>query len=180
MALVLWSSGLHCPQKRKHGKTVHIWLLWGSVYSNSGFPHPNHMMDLLTLAIFQRWARGSMSNGSQQRQMRVAVSAVVVCLRGANPTSTEIFTSITPPSLYSVFTTLILQTLIHQSSSFIHILPTKSHHSLHHFHFHHFQTVNFPLRPIVQSTGGWVVKRLYAVKRRFLKMSCLSLLTAWL
>ena len=28
-----------------------------------------------------------------------------------------------------LFTTLILQTLIHQSSSFIHILPTKSHHT---------------------------------------------------
>ena len=129
---MLWSSALHSPQKRgAPEKCAHLAVV-RIHHSKLWFSPPQPHDQTFDRGHFSEVGQ-RMSTGSQQRQMRVAVSAAVVCLRGANPSSTEI--SITTIPLYYTY---ILKTLIHQSSSFIHILPTKSHHSLHHFHFHHF------------------------------------------
>ena len=98
---MLCSSALHSPQKRGAPERVHIWLsvkfgitkLWFSP-SQTGYPGFDR----------SRFLQGGLdiTPGTQQRQMRVAVSAAVVCLRGANPSSTEI--SITTIPLYYTYT----------------------------------------------------------------------------
>ena len=101
MAGVLWSSALHSPQKRGAPEnSAHLAVvgisnskLWFSPpQPHDGSFHPGDFSE-----VGQR-----MSTGSQQRQMRVAVSAAVVCLRGANPSSTEIFITTIP--LYYTYT----------------------------------------------------------------------------
>ena len=98
---MLWSSALHSPQKRgAPEKCAHLAVVRLSVaklWFSPPQPHDGSFDRGHFSEVGQR-----MSTGSQQRQMRVAVSAAVVCLRGANPTSTEIFTSITP--LYYTYT----------------------------------------------------------------------------
>ena len=98
---MLWSSALHSPQKRGAPEKcahlavvgIHVSKLWFSPpQSHDGTFHPGDFSE-----VGQR-----MSTGSQQRQMRVAVSAAVVCLRGANPSSTEIFITTIP--LYYTYT----------------------------------------------------------------------------
>ena len=109
---VLWCSGaLRSTPLRKgeHRKSVHIWMsvkfgitkLWFSP-SQTEYPSVDH-------GDFRNTDQ-RMRGGMEQRQMRVAVSAAVVCLRGANPSSTEILITTTP------LTTLYTSNLIHQSS----------------------------------------------------------------
>ena len=99
--MVLWSSALHSPQKREHhiwcahetAKQFHVCKVWVSPPQTQclGVDHGDF-----------RHLDQKMSTVTKQCQMRVAVSAAVVCLRGANPSSTEI--SITTIPLYYTYT----------------------------------------------------------------------------
>ena len=88
---------LWCPRAlrstpfRKGSTTsgVHIRELCSSTYANSGFPNLKRNPQGLTVRDFRNTDQ-RMSIRSEQRQMRVAFSAAVVCLRGATPSSTEI------------------------------------------------------------------------------------------
>ena len=106
---MLLSSALHSPQKRgAPEKCAHLAVVRLSVaklWFSPPQPHDGSFDRGHFSEVGQR-----MSTGSQQRQMRVAVSAAVVCLRGANPSSTEILITTTP------LTTLYTSNLIHQSS----------------------------------------------------------------
>ena len=135
--MVLWSSALHSPQKRgAPEKCAHLAVV-GIHHSKLWFPPPQSHDGTFHPGDFSEVGQ-RMSTGSQQRQMRVAVSAAVVCLRGANPSSTEILIITTP------LTTLYTSNLIHQS------LIIHSHSSNQISSFTSFpstsiiQTVNFP------------------------------------
>ena len=108
-----------------------------SISANSGFPNPKRNPQGLTVRDFRNTDQ-RMSIGSEQRQMRVAFSVAVVCLRGANPSSTEILITTTP------LTTLYTSNLIHQSS----ILHSHSSNQITSFtpfpSTSIIQTVNFP------------------------------------
>ena len=99
--MVLWSSALHSPQKRgAPEKCAHLAVVrihHSKLWFSPPQPHDGSFDRGHFSEVGQR-----MSTGSQQRQMRVAVSAAVVCLRGANPSSTEI--SITTIPLYYTYT----------------------------------------------------------------------------
>ena len=99
---MLWSSALHSPQKREHhiwcahetAKQFHVCKVWVSPPQTQclGVDHGDF-----------RHLDQKMSTVTKQCQMRVAVSAAVVCLRGANyPSSTEILITTTP--LYYTYT----------------------------------------------------------------------------
>ena len=101
---MLWCSGaLRSTPLRKGSTTsgVHMRELCTSISANSGFPNPKRNPQGLTVRDFRNTDQ-RMSIGSEQRHMRVAFSAAVVCLRGANPSSTEIFITTIP--LYYTYT----------------------------------------------------------------------------
>ena len=134
---MLWSSALHSPQKRgAPEKCAHLAVVrihHSKLWFSPPQPHDGSFDRGHFSEVGQR-----MSTGSQQRQMRVAVSAAVVCLRGANPSSTEILITTTP------LTTLYTSNLIHQSS----ILHSHSSNQITSFtpfpSTSIIQTVNFP------------------------------------
>ena len=98
---MLWSSALHSPQKRgAPEKCAHLAVVRLSV-AKLWFSPPQPHDQTFDRGHFSEVGQ-RMSTGSQQRQMRVAVSAAVVCLRGANPSSTEIFITTIP--LYYTYT----------------------------------------------------------------------------
>ena len=115
---MLWSSALHSPQKGEHyiwcahEGTVHfsVCKLWFSP-SQTHCPGIDH-------GDFRHLDQ-KMSTVTKQCQMRVAVSAAVVCLRGANPSSTEILITTTP------LTTLYTSNLIHLQCKKVRIPKTS-------------------------------------------------------
>ena len=130
---MLWSSALHSPQKRgAPEKCAHLAVVRLSVaklWFSPPQPHDGSFDRGHFSEVGQR-----MSTGSQQRQMRVAVSAAVVCLRGANPSSTEI--SITTIPLYYTYTSNSNPPIIilHHHPSFTFFQPN---------HIIHFISINF-------------------------------------
>ena len=137
---MLWSSALHSPQKRgAPEKCAHLAVVKLS-NSKLWFSPPQPHDQTFDRGHFSEVGQ-RMSTGSQQRQMRVAVSAAVVCLRGANPSSTEI--SITTIPLYYTYTS--------NSNPPIIILHSHSSNQITSFtslpSFFHFSNCDFP-RPL--------------------------------
>ena len=113
---MLWSSALHSPQKRgAPEKCAHLAVVKLS-NSKLWFSPPQPHDQTFDLGDFSEVGQ-RMSTGSQQRQMRVAVSAAVVCLRGANPSSTEIFITTTPLTLTYTSNFIYQSSIIHPHSS---------------------------------------------------------------
>ena len=134
---MLWSSALHSPQKGEH----YIWCAHegtGQFHHRKLWFSPPQTQCLGVDHGDFRHLDQKMSTVTKQCQMRVAVSAAVVCLRGANPSSTEILITTTP------LTTLYTSNLIHQSS----ILHSHSSNQITSFTSFPstsiIQTVNFP------------------------------------
>ena len=114
--MVLWSSALHSPQKRgAPEKCAHLAVV-RIHHSKLWFSPPQPHDQTFDRGHFSEVGQ-RMSNGSQQRQMRVAVSAAVVCLRGANPSSTEIFITTTPLTLTYTSNFIYQSSIIHSHSS---------------------------------------------------------------
>ena len=136
---MLWSSALHSPQKRgAPEKCAHLAVVRLSVaklWFSPPQPHDGSFDRGHFSEVGQR-----MSTGSQQRQMRVAVSAAVVCLRGANPSSTEIFITTTPLTLTYTSNFIYQSSIIHSHSSNQITSFTSS------FPFPSFSNCNFPTK----------------------------------
>ena len=113
---MLWSSALHSPQKRgAPEKCAHLAVV-RIHHSKLWFSPPQPHDQTFDRGHFSEVGQ-RMSTGSQQRQMRVAVSAAVVCLRGANPSSTEIFITTTPLTLTYTSNFIYQSSIIHSHSS---------------------------------------------------------------
>ena len=113
---MLWSSALHSPQKRgAPEKCAHLAVV-RIHHSKLWFSPPQPHDQTFDLGDFSEVGQ-RMSTGSQQRQMRVAVSAAVVCLRGATPSSTEIFITTTPLTLTYTSNFIYQSSIIHPHSS---------------------------------------------------------------
>ena len=129
---MLWSSALHSPQKGEH----YIWCAHegtGQFHVCKVWVSPPQTQCLGVDHGDFRHLDQKMSTVTKQRQMRVAFSAAAVCLRGANPSSTEILITTTP--LYYTYTSNSNPPIINpsltflQPNHFIHFILIIFHHS---------------------------------------------------
>ena len=106
------------------------------------FPTPDGIPRVWPFGIFQRWPGYHVWDGTASEWSGCRYSRSVPEWRHFH--SQQKFLLLT-----YLFTLYLPQPSNPKIHFLIHIPPTKSHHLLHHFHFHHFQTVNFPLVCIV-------------------------------